>query len=290
LVVLGTFILWFGWYGFNCGSTLSMNSNEMGFLAAQVAMNTTLAAAAGGLVVFGLRLLPPLGGRYDIGGFCNGILAGLVSITAPCGNVACGSAVLIGALGGLIYQATSMLIQKVRVDDPIDAFAVHGACGAWGVLAAALFDWGLGTDEFHGWSGFNCMQDATTGACLRSAWEKALLANLAEIFFVIVWVGTTCTMIFLPLRYLGFLRASDEVQLAGFDEAKHSPSKAYAMEAGYPAPVMVESRPASRGAASPSAPASPSNKQSPRSPRAGSDGPAVRGVAVSRDGSSLQRI
>merc|ERR1719401_2619325 len=109
-------------------------------MAAQVAMNTTLAAATGGLVVLSLRFA--ILRKFDIGGMCNGILAGLVSITAPCGNVECGSAVFIGLLGGFVYQGTSMALQKAKVDDPIDAFAVHGACSAWGTLAAALFDWG----------------------------------------------------------------------------------------------------------------------------------------------------
>merc|ERR1712187_141612 len=136
LVVLGTFILWFGWYGFNCGSTLGLSSTSTGEQAAQVAMNTTIAAAVGGLVVFGLRAIL-LKGLYDIGGFCNGILAGLVSITAPCGTVHSHDAFVIGLLGGFVYQGSSVLLKTLRIDDPIDAFAVHGACGAWGVLAAA---------------------------------------------------------------------------------------------------------------------------------------------------------
>merc|ERR1719426_362773 len=79
---------------------------------------------------------------------CNGILAGLVSITAPCGSVQPGEAVLIGILGGLVYQGASMLMVKLKVDDPLDAFAVHGACGFWGVLAAGLF--GEGNGAFYG--------------------------------------------------------------------------------------------------------------------------------------------
>merc|ERR1712170_244349 len=101
--------------------------------------NTTLAASVGGLIVLLLRLI--MYKRYDIGGFCNGILAGLVSITAGCGSVDCGSAFLIAVIGGAIYQGTSIVLKKLRIDDPIDAFAVHGAAGAWGVMAAALFDW-----------------------------------------------------------------------------------------------------------------------------------------------------
>merc|ERR1719454_298496 len=117
-------------------------------MAAQVAMNTTIAGATGGLVVFTLRLA--MLRKYDIGGFCNGILAGLVSITAGCGNVEVGPAFVIAVIGGLLYQGASVLLRKIKVDDPIDAFPVHGACGAWGTIAAALFDWGEGFDQYHG--------------------------------------------------------------------------------------------------------------------------------------------
>jgi len=224
LIVLGTFILWFGWYGFNCGSTLGMTTTSQGTMAAQVAMNTTLSAAACGLVVLALRFA--IFRKYDIGGMCNGILAGLVSITAPCGNVECGSAVFIGIIGAFIYQGSSLLLQKLKVDDPIDAFAVHGACGAWGVLAAVLFDWGTGMDYFNGWSGWSCV-----GApdCASGAWGEAFVANILEIITIASWTAFFSILIFLPLRLAGLLRADDETQSKGMDVAKHSPSKAYAM-------------------------------------------------------------
>lgn len=231
LIVLGTFILWFGWYGFNCGSTLELHTAAKGTLAAQVAMNTTISAATGGLVVLGLRFV--IGGRrYDIGGMCNGILAGLVSITAPCGNVECGSAFLIGLLGGLVYQGASSLMQKIHVDDPIDAFAVHGACGAWGVLAAALFDWGKGFDHVHGWNGWDCLHEEgdSSKPCASGLGGQLLAANILEIVMITLWVGTMSAMVFLPLRLIGFLRADSETQEQGMDEAKHSPTKAYTLE------------------------------------------------------------
>merc|ERR1719456_1552385 len=115
-------------------------------------MNTTLAAASGGLSVFLLRYA--MSKKYDLGGLCNWILAGLVSITAPCSNVESGSALLIGIIGGFWYAGASALLQKLGIDDPLDAFPVHGAAGIWGCLAAALFDFGAGTDKHHGWSGF----------------------------------------------------------------------------------------------------------------------------------------
>merc|ERR1719401_1914548 len=185
----------------------------------------TLSAATGGLVVLALRFAL-LKGKYDIGGMCNGILAGLVSITAPCGNVECGSAVAIGILGAFIYQGTSMLLKKLHVDDPIDAFAVHGACGAWGVLAAALFDWGTGFDYFNGWSGWSCV-----GApdCTKGAWGEGLTANIVEIIAIAGWTALFSLLIFVPLRLAGLLRADEATQEKGMDTVKHSPSKAYAL-------------------------------------------------------------
>eukprot|EP00933_Yihiella_yeosuensis_P031687 TRINITY_DN2525_c0_g2_i1.p1 TRINITY_DN2525_c0_g2~~TRINITY_DN2525_c0_g2_i1.p1 ORF type:complete len:539 (+),score=118.65 TRINITY_DN2525_c0_g2_i1:143-1759(+) len=228
LVVLGTFILFFGWYGFNCGSTLSLDTAEKGQLAAQVAMNTTIGASTGGLLVFILRLIV-WRGKYDIGGFCNGMLAGLVSVTAPCSNVECGFAFLIALIGGFLYQGVSMLMIKAKIDDPIDAFAVHGTCGAWGAIAAAIFDWGKGFDYYHGWSGFSCMKK--DGKCASGYAGQGIVANIAEVVIIAAWVAGWSALIFMPLRLSGKLRASDAVQEAGMDTAKHSPSKAYSIEA-----------------------------------------------------------
>merc|ERR1712048_1424744 len=228
LVVLGTFILWFGWYGFNCGSTLGLSDESTGEMAAQVAMNTTIAAATGGLVVFLLRVAI-LKGAYDIGGFCNGILAGLVSITAGCGNVDVGASFIIAVIGGFIYQGTSLLIKKLRIDDPIDAFPVHGAAGAWGVLACALFDWGKGIDYSHGWSGFDCGRDSD-GKCVDNLWVQLLTANFVEVFAITAWVGILSAAVFIPMRFVGLLRADDPTQEIGMDVAKHSPSKAYTID------------------------------------------------------------
>jgi len=241
LVVLGTFILWFGWYGFNCGSTLSMTDNATGQLAAFVAMNTTIAPATGGLTVFLLRFARLR--KYDIGGFCNGILAGLVSITAPCGNVESGCAFFIAIIGGFIYEGASMLLKKAKVDDPIDAFAVHGACGAWGALAAVLFDMGgWHSGHYNAWSGFSCNVDEDSN-CSKDAWMAGFGINLQGVVVIAAWTAFWSALIFAPLRFSGALRASDELQEAGFDSQKHSPPKAYAVEApliAAPAQVVKE--------------------------------------------------
>lgn len=209
--VLGTFCLWFGWYGFNPGSTLSMHDKNAAYTAGIVAVNTTLSPCVSGLVVFFLRavVLPPK--LLDVGGFCNGILAGLVAITAACAFVKPWEAVVIGFVGGFVYQGASMLMVKLQVDDVVDAFAVHGATGIWGVIALGLFgnpDEGLGGNGlFYG------------GDQLRT--------QICAVLVIILWVGVMSTMIFLPQKHLNWLRASDDFQDQGADAIKHSPSKAY---------------------------------------------------------------
>lgn len=97
------------------------------------------------------------------------------------------------------------------MDDPIDAFAVHGAAGAWGVLAAALFDWGNGVDS----------------GCIKGGNGDALAANLLEVIMIFLWSGGWTALIFLPFRVFRKLRVSDEDQEYGIDSVKHSPAKAY---------------------------------------------------------------
>jgi len=226
LLVLGTFILWFGWYGFNCGSTLGLSDTATGRLAAHVAMNTTIAPATGGITVLLLKFAQLR--RYDVGGMCNGILAGLVSITAGCGNVTNWSAFALSLIGGFVYFGASNLLQLLKVDDPLDAFPVHGACGAWGALAAVIFDMGKGFDFFNGWSGFSCEVDLEDDSvCYSGGWTSAFGAQVIGIICIILWVSATSIAVMLPMRLLGIMRASDEVQEKGMDEVKHSPAKAY---------------------------------------------------------------
>eukprot|EP00405_Crypthecodinium_cohnii_P013575 CAMPEP_0206445124 /NCGR_PEP_ID=MMETSP0324_2-20121206/15313_1 /ASSEMBLY_ACC=CAM_ASM_000836 /TAXON_ID=2866 /ORGANISM="Crypthecodinium cohnii, Strain Seligo" /LENGTH=455 /DNA_ID=CAMNT_0053913263 /DNA_START=78 /DNA_END=1445 /DNA_ORIENTATION=+ len=209
--VLGTFCLWFGWYGFNPGSTGSMHDKETAYTAGIVAVNTTLAPCVAGLVVFAIRafLLPPK--CLDVGGFCNGILAGLVSITAGCAVVEPWEAIVIGLIGGLCYCGASFGLTLVKVDDVVDAFPVHGVCGFWGVLSCGLFgdpenDMG-GNGLFYG------------GDQLR--------VQLLGLVMIIAWTLAWSVAIFFPLKALGLLRLSDEFQDKGADVMEHSPAKAY---------------------------------------------------------------
>lgn len=199
---VGTFFLWFGWYGFNAGSTLEMHTVAKANSAGLVAVNTTLAACVGGLLVFLLRAKVVAPKALDVPGFCNGVLAGLVSITAGCGEVQPWEAILIGLLGGVFYQGMSMLVLRLKVDDVVDAAAVHGACGLWGVLAPGLFGSSNGVAQMG---------------------VQAFAAAL-----IILWVGTLSVLVMLPLRLLGMLRLSDNFQEQGADLMEHSPAKAYA--------------------------------------------------------------
>lgn len=215
--VLGTFALWFGWYGFNPGSTLALHDAGTANLAGLVAVNTTLAPCAAGLVVFFLRGFVVEPKRLDVGGFCNGILAGLVAITAGCAFVRPWEALLIGFIGGFVYQGASMLVQKLKIDDVVDAFAVHGATGFWGLLALGFFgnpadDLG-GNGILHGGEG----SGATFGT--------QLVAGI----LIAAWAGILSAIVFLPLKFAKVLRLSDEFQKAGADVMEHSPPKAYAV-------------------------------------------------------------
>src|SRR4051812_12839436 len=130
----GGLLLWFGWYGFNPGSTLSaMDFEGIG----RVAANTTLAACAGGLVA--MMIAFRMGGKWDVSFTVNGFLAGLVAITCPCYWVSPLGAILLGGVAGAVVVGGVELLERLRIDDPIGAVPVHGMCGIWGTLSLGLF-------------------------------------------------------------------------------------------------------------------------------------------------------
>ncbi len=131
---LGVFILWMGWFGFNAGSTTAGSTD-----IALIAINTFLAAGAGATAAMAVSWLR--GGKPDAPMTLNGVLGGLVGITAGCANLTPGFAILTGAIAGVIVIYATLLIEKY-VDDPVGAIAVHGVCGAWGTLAAGMFNTG----------------------------------------------------------------------------------------------------------------------------------------------------
>ncbi len=137
VAAVGGFILWFGWYGFNPGSTLSaLDADGIG----RVAANTTLAACGGGLTAMYMALwFGSTKGKFDLGYTVNGFLGGLVAITCPCYWVSPLGAILLGGIAGVVIYLAVNFIEYIRVDDPVGAVAVHGFCGIWGTLSLGLF-------------------------------------------------------------------------------------------------------------------------------------------------------
>jgi len=134
LATIGTMILWLGWYGFNPGSTLGTGNTG---LIGLVTLNTTLGAAGGALASLFFQYFRSK--KWDLVATLNGSLAGLVAITAGCAFVMPGSALIIGVIGGIIVILVAEAVERLRIDDPVGAFAVHGGCGIWGTLAVGLF-------------------------------------------------------------------------------------------------------------------------------------------------------
>jgi ammonium transporter, Amt family len=135
LAALGVFILWLGWSGFNPGSTTVANKE-----ISWIFVNTNLAAASGAIMAMVTAWTKF--GKPDVSMSLNGALAGLVAITAPCYTVSPLSAVIIGAIAGVLVVFSVLFFDKIKVDDPVGAVSVHGVCGAWGTLAAGIFDIG----------------------------------------------------------------------------------------------------------------------------------------------------
>merc|ERR1719461_1517808 len=214
LQLFGTLILWYGWYGFNCGSTLAVD----GFagVANRVAVTTTLGAAAGGLTVSFVGKL--LDKKWNITLACNGILAGLVSITAPCPIVGPGSALAIGAIGGLVYLATARMLIKLKIDDPLDASSVHGFCGFWGVVAVAIF----ATEDNISVAYSDFMAEMSFG--------KRLGYQLLGATIVLVWTCATSGLMFFLAKITVGLR-TEKGMLEGLD-ADDFGNSAYELPAG----------------------------------------------------------
>lgn len=217
-VVIGTFILAFGWFGFNAGSTLAATDLRMSV----VASNTFIAAAAGASVM--LFLTWAMTGYVDILFVCNGALAGLVAITAPCAYVAPWAAAVIGLLSGLIMRGAVWLVEvKMRVDDPLGAVAVHAANGIWGMLAVGIFADGT----YGGVSG------------LITGQGGQLLAQFVGTVVAMAWAFAWGSAVFFILKYTIGIRVSDLVESDGVDTHIHG-SPCYPVEQEFIAPVTGE--------------------------------------------------
>ncbi|MGJ8759236.1 MULTISPECIES: ammonium transporter [unclassified Polaribacter] len=203
LATLGVFILWFGWFGFNGGSQLAWGGADS-IAASNVVLITNLSAAAGGL---GALITTWIWyGKPNLGQTLNGVLAGLVSITAGCGNMTAGGAVLAGLIGGiLVVFAIEFIEKKLKIDDAIGAASVHGVAGAWGTLVIGL--WGVDGDTaiglFNG-GGAGQLGVQATGVLAYAAWAIGLS-------FIVLGI----------LKATMGLRVSKEVEIEGLDVHEH---------------------------------------------------------------------
>jgi ammonium transporter, Amt family len=201
LAALGVFILWFGWFGFNAGSTTSGTDLSI----ATIAVTTNLAAAAGSITAMILVWIQF--GKPDISMSLNGALAGLVGITAGCANVSPASAIMIGGIAGILVVVSVEFIDKVlKIDDPVGAVSVHGVCGAWGTLAVGLF----AEEKFGGVNGL-----------LHGGGMTQFLTQLTGVLSVFAWVFGVAFTVFYIIKATVGLRASDEEQLKGLDIGEH---------------------------------------------------------------------
>lgn len=205
-VALGVFILWFCWFGFNGCSTVSMSSDEAVLSASLIFMNTNLAAAVATcvvLIVTWIRYKKP-----DVSMCLNGALAGLVAITAGCDVVDPFGAFLIGlAAGGLVVASVEFFDKVAKIDDPVGAISVHGACGMFGTLAVGLF--------------------ATDGGVFYGGGLKLFGTQVIGVLAVAAWVAVMMTIIFQLIKHTMGLRVEQEIEIDGLDLHEHGLASAY---------------------------------------------------------------
>ncbi|CAM9265764.1 unnamed protein product [Ectocarpus fasciculatus] len=211
LQTLGTLILWFGWYGFNGVSTLAING--LAGVAAKTMVTTTISAAFGAVTTVLLGKLNL--GYWDGGAANNGLLAGLVGVTAGCSTCEPEGAMVIGIVSGFVYTYSSKLLVMLRIDDVVDAIPVHCFCGAWGVFAASLF----ATKDNYA-AAYYDDRPKCAGAFYGGN-GNAVAANVVFILAVTAWVLATCMALFLGINAVIGMRVDKEMEQIGMDDSKH---------------------------------------------------------------------
>ena len=192
LATIGVFILWFGWFGFNVGSETAADT-----ALPLIAVNTALSPAAA--IMSAMWLTYMFYKKFDAGMSLNGALAGLVGITAGCANVTPAYAILIGLISGVVVVLSVQFFEKVKVDDPVGAISVHGVCGAWGTLAAGIFNYNF-----------------ETGAI-----EPAIMSQIIGIAAGFAWAFPTAFIAFKLVNVFIRMRATEQEELEGLDFHEH---------------------------------------------------------------------
>ncbi len=210
---VGTIILWFGWYGFNPGSTLSAMDTAG---IARVAVNTTLAAATGGIAA--LFFVYPRTRKWDCGITMNGLLAGLVAVTCPCYWVSPAGAMILGAIAGVLVVLGTDLLEYLRIDDPCGAWPVHGLCGIWGTLSLGLFATGEFTNSCA--TGPDTTLPVVTGVFYGGGWHQ-FLAQCVGNFSIGIGVFVVSLVMMYLVKLTGTLRVSGDGEREGLDLHEH---------------------------------------------------------------------
>jgi Amt family ammonium transporter len=224
LVVLGTVLLWFGWYGFNPASALSIDTPAAATIVGRAAVTTTLAGSAGGIacLVNGFRRKR----TWDLPGFCNGILSGFVAITACCHVVEPWAAIICGALAGLWFDFLCAVLLRLRIDDPLGAGPMHFGCGLFGVLFTGL----LAKQEYimqayvHTPSASATISAADMypyGAFYVGSNGLLFASQVVGVLAISGWVLGTMVPFFFAFKWFGKLRISGAEEDAGLDVSKH---------------------------------------------------------------------
>jgi ammonium transporter, Amt family len=212
IAVSGGLILWFGWYGFNPGSTLSaMDFEGIG----RVATNTTLAACAAGLIAMAYAYF--MSKKWDAGFTTNGFLAGLVAITCPCYWVSPTGAIILGGVAGALVVAGVELLEWLRIDDPIGAVPVHGFCGIWGTLSLGLFACG----RYGATGAITADNSAPLKGLFYGGGTQVLVAQAIGSAVVTLATFAVAMVVMYLVHAAGLLRVSKEGELFGLDLHEH---------------------------------------------------------------------
>jgi len=227
MAMLGTFILLFGWFGFNAASTFAATDIQF----AAVATNTAIAAAFG--AVISMYWITRKAGKPDPGMMANGMLAGLVAITAPCAFVEPWAAAVIGSIAGvLVIEAIFFVEQRLKIDDPVGAISVHGVNGLFGVLSVGIFSSGK---YGAGWNLTEGVDGGITGILYGGTGAEQLIVQLiGAVTIIVVGGGLSYTFFKLQDKWTkGGIRPAAEDEIAGLDLA----------EMGVPAYTTIDSTP-----------------------------------------------
>jgi len=231
LQMLGTLILWFGWYGFNAGSAVDIESDLKPLVTAIATVNTTLSAAAAGVTALLINVLytERMTGEaiFNLSAAMNGCLSGLAAITASCGVIEPWAATIVGIIAGVVYLLASAFLERNCLDDAVNAIPVHLFSGIWGVISVGLFASPRGMNNFLG---------KTDHVGIFYSWSRGssdaslLACQLIGLLSIIGWTTSIMCPFFVILNYCGMFRADSLEEIVGLDVSYHGFNRSYVGE------------------------------------------------------------